>query len=135
MKRWAYTHGLVLLAALLFAGCATEDIRTLQGQGAKRTFRYGFDDVYPAVMRSVERRKLEIVEQDGPSGRVVLRSGTSLTSLGERIAIFVTRTTPRTSTVEVIARPVVSTITFPPDWPALIFGDIEQELTVVRPPR
>lgn len=123
------------LVALLLGGCASEDIRTLQGKGAKRTYRYGFDEVYAAAQRSVARRKLEVVEDSRESGRLIAKSGASLTSLGENIAIFVTRTNPRSTTVEVIAKPAVSSIAFPPDWPALLFGDVEQELTVVRPAR
>ena len=123
------------LMALMLAGCASEDIRTLQGKGAKRTFRYEYEEVYAAAQRAVARRKLEVLEDNREAGRLIVKSGTSLTSLGENIGIFVTRLNPRSTSVEVIAKPLVSTITFPPDWPLLVFGDVEQELTAVRPAR
>jgi hypothetical protein len=32
-----------------------------------------------------------------------------------------------------VSKPVGGVLTFPPDWPALLFGDIDQELTPRRP--
>ena len=48
------------------------------------------------------------------------------------IAVFVTRG-DRSTGVEVVSKPVGGVLTFPPDWPALLFGDIDQELTPRRP--
>ncbi len=124
-------------AALVFgSGCASvESVKEARGQGIKRTFRYPYDPVFQAVLSAAARRRLELVEQDAAAGRVVLSGGASWTSLGERIAVFVTRTGGRSTRVEVVSRPVGGVVTFPPDWPALLFGDIEAELAEARKPR
>ena len=126
-----------MFAALIVgAGCATADsVKDAKGQGVKRTFRQPYDLVYQAAVNAATKRKLEFVEQDRAGGRLVLSNSASWTSLGERIAMFVTRTSDRATVVEVVSRPVGGAITFPPDWPGLLFGDIEQELAEARKPR
>ena len=127
---------LVLCAAIALAGCAApsvESLRQTQGQGVKRTFRQPYDAVYEAVLAAVAKRKFESNEQDRAAGRLVLSSGKTRTSLGERIAVFVTRNNDRSTTVEVVSKAAGAPLTFPPDWAALLFGDIDQELTVRRP--
>ena len=66
------------------------------------------------------------------SGVVLLSNGVSLSSLGERIAVFVVRLSDRTTSVEIVSRPVLATVTFPPDWPSLLFGEIEEALAARR---
>lgn len=120
----------VLLAAVIVgSGCATVDsVKEAKGQGVKRTFRQPYDLVYQAAVNAATRRKLELVEEDRAGGRLVLSHGASWTSLGERIALFVTRAGDRSTVVEVVSRPVGGAITFPPDWPLILFADIESEL-------
>ena len=121
-------------AAIVLAGCASADsVKDAQGQGVKRTFRQPYEAVYQAVLNAAARRKLELLEQDRAAGRLVLSGAASLTSFGERIAVFVMRGNERSTTVEIVSKPVGGVLTFPPDWPALLFGDIEQELTPRRP--
>jgi hypothetical protein len=127
---------LVLCAAIALAGCAApsvESLRQTQGQGVKRTVRQPYDAVYEAVLGAIAKRKLELNEQDRANGRLVLSSDHTRTSFGERIAVFVTRNNDRSTTVEVVSKAAGSPLTFPPDWPALLFGDIDLELTVRRP--
>ena len=125
---------LALAAGLLIVAACTsvETVRQTQGEGVKRTFRHSYAVVYQAALDSATRRKLEVVEQDRGSGRIVLTSGASWTSFGERIAIFVSRTTARLTTVEIVSKPIVPAVTFPRDWPPLLFGDIEQEVALAR---
>jgi len=133
MKRWAV---LLLAAVLAGSGCATvESVKEAKGQGVKRTYRQPYDLVYQAAVNAASKRKLEFVEQDRTAGRLVLSHGASWSSLGERIAVFVTRAGERSTVVEVVSRPVGGTITFPPDWPGLLLGDIEAELAEARKPR
>jgi hypothetical protein len=130
MRKWLC----VLCAAIVIAGCASvETVKDARGQGVKRTFRQPYEAVYEAVLNAAARRKLELIEQDRAAGRVVLSGPASLTSLGERIAVFVTRDNDRSTTVEMVSKPVGGVLTFPPDWPPLLFGDIDQELTPRRP--
>lgn len=123
------------VTAAIVVGCASvETVKDAQGQGVKRAFRQPYEAVYAATLTVAARRKLEIVEQDRATGRLLLSSGASLSSFGERIAVFVSCTRDHVTTVEIVSRPILSA-TFPPDWPALLFGDIEQEVTVLKPLR
>lgn len=128
---WIVASALTALVA-----CASvESVGEGQGQGVKRTFRHPYDAVYQAALASAARRKLEVVEQDQAAGRLVLSAAGGWTSLGERIAVFVTRGGDRSTEVEVVAKPVGGLLTFPPDWPARLFGDIDVELTPRRAPQ
>jgi len=124
---------LVLGAVAVLAACASADsVKQAQGKGVKQTFRHPYDAVYQAALNSAARRKLEVIEQDRAAGRLVLSGKGSWTSFGEYIAVFVTRGGERTD-VEIVSRPVGGPVTFPPEWPSLMLGDIDQELTPRRP--
>ena len=134
MNRRAFLLLAVAAAALVpLAACTTIDnVKDARGKGVKRTYKQPYDEVFAAAMQAAARKKLEIVSSARDSGTILLSSGASLGSLGERIAIFVARLSDRSTSVEVVARPVVATVSFPPDWPNLLFGEIEEELTARR---
>jgi hypothetical protein len=124
--------GLTVLAALQACGTA-EDAKVARGQGVKRTFKQPFDEVYAVALLAAERRQLEIVSATRESGTILLSSRPSLSSLGgERIALFVTRLGERTSTAEIVVRTGVAAVSFPRDWPGLLFGEMEDELAARR---
>jgi hypothetical protein len=104
MMRWLAAA----VAAAVVVGCASVDtVRDAKGQGVKRVFRQPYEVVYAAAVSAAARRKLEIVEQDHAAGRMVLSSGASWSSLGERIAVFVSRTKDRVTSVEIVSKPVL----------------------------
>jgi hypothetical protein len=128
-----------LLRAAALAGCgwlaacaSIDSVSAARGQGVKRTFKQSYDDVYAAALVAAARKKLELVSATHTTGAILLSNGASLGSLGERIAVFVNRLGDSVTSVEVVSRPVVPTLSFPPDWPLLLFGDIEEELTARR---
>lgn len=132
-RRALVMAGLAALTAV--AGCAsTERMNATRGTGVKRTFRQGYETVYDACLKAAAARKLEVIEQDRGSGRILLSSGAGVTGPGERIALFVTANAERSSTVEIASRPVVPGLPSP-DWVSIIFGEIEQALAKSRPPR
>jgi hypothetical protein len=49
-------------------------------------------------------------------------------SWGERIAIFVTKISDNQTQVEIISKPVVAPLNFPPDWVSRLFDAIGTEL-------
>jgi hypothetical protein len=119
------------LAALLAAGCATDSaVKNARGQGLKRTYRQPYDRVYAALLAVIAERKLTIVEQDTAQGLLVLHSPGTVAS--ERIGVFLTANNERSTTVEVVAKAVVSS-TLAPDWAARLHGDLEQALAPRRP--
>jgi hypothetical protein len=115
------------------AACASVDsVKDARGTGVKRTFKQPYDEVYAATLAAAATKKLELVSATHATGAILLSNGASLGSLGERIAVFVSRLGDRITSVEVVSRPVVSTLSFPPDWPVLLFGEIEEELAKRR---
>lgn len=133
MKRRAL-FGLAL--GLLAGGCATADsLREARGQGVKRTFRRPYEPVFEAALAAAKGRGLELIEQDRVGGRLLLSHGVTWGSLGERIAVFVTRLGERATAVEVVSRPITGALALPPDWAVLLLGDIEAELAAARKPR
>lgn len=134
MTRRAFLlHVTALAGCGWLAACASIDsVRDARGKGLKRTFKYPFDEVYDAALAAAARKKLELVGATRATGTILLSNGASLGSLGERIAVFVSRLGDRTTSVEVVSQPVVATLSFPPDWPSLLFGEIEEDLAARR---
>jgi len=123
-------------ALVALVACASaESVKDAQGQGVTRTFRQPYEAVYQAALNAAARRKFEVLEQDAGAGRIILSSVRSSMSFGERIGVFVTRAGDRSTAVEVVSRPVGGLLSFAPDWPALLFGDIDQDLTPRRYPQ
>jgi len=115
--------------SLLAAGCAsTETVKQAQGQGVSRSYPYPYERVFDAVQAAAKAKQLEVVESDKRSGRIVLSHGVTLWSWGERIAVFVKRGTGPDTEVEIVSKPVMSPLNFPPDWPQIIFKQMDLEL-------
>jgi len=122
---------LLLLPVLIFmaSGCAsTETVKEAQGQGLSRAYQATYESVFQATLDAATARKLELVESDRSSGRIVFSHSVSLWSWGERIAVFVRSTGPATTVVEVVSKPVLSPLNFPPDWQHILLDQIEAEL-------
>ena len=121
-----------LVLALLAACASTDTLMAARGKGVKRTFRYGYDDVYAVALEAAGKRKLQIVDVTTSKDTILLANGASWSSLGERVAVFIIQLNDKTTSVEIVSRPLVPTVTFPPDWAGLLFGDIEELLAVRR---
>lgn len=134
MTRRAFLLRVTALAGCgWLAACASIDsVKDARGKGLKRTFKYPYDEVYDAALAAAAGKKLELVGATRTTGTILLSNGASLGSLGERIAVFVSRLGDRTTSVEVVSQPLVSTLSFPPDWPSLLFGEIEEGLAARR---
>jgi hypothetical protein len=115
--------------SLLVAGCAsTETVKQAQGQGVSRSYPYAYDRVFDAVQAAAKAKELEVVDSDKRAGRIVLSHGVTLWSWGERIAVFVKPGTGPGTEVEIVSKPVMSPLNFPPDWPQIIFKQLDVEL-------
>jgi hypothetical protein len=115
--------------SLFAAGCAsTETVKEAQGQGVGRSYPYAYDRVFDAVQSAAKAKELEVVESDRGTGRIVLSHGITMWSWGARVAVFVKAEGGRGTAVEIVARPVMSPLNFPPDWPQILFKQIDAEL-------
>jgi hypothetical protein len=124
----ASTIGIFLLA-LLLGGCAsTETVRDARGQGSVRTYQHAYDPVFNAALAAAKAKELEVVESDRSGGRLMLSHGVTLWSWGERIAIFFKSVSPKATDVEIVSKPVLSPLNFPPDWEKILHDQIDAEL-------
>src|SRR5688572_14084710 len=104
-----------LLAPILYACATVETVQTARGSGVKRTFKQPFDEVYSAALTAAEKRKLQLIKDERSRGTILLSHGASFLSLGEHIALFLSPLGQRSTSVEVVAKPVVSALSVAPD--------------------
>ena len=111
------------------SGCAsTESVKQTQGQGVSRSYPYAYEAVYKATIAAAKTKELEVVEDDKSGGRLILAHGVTLWSWGERIAVFMKRSNPIKTEVEIVSKPVMSPLNFPPDWQNILLDQIDREL-------
>ena len=121
----------VTAAMMLLVGCAsTETVRESKGEGTKKLYSATYEIVYPAVLRAAKSEKLDVVATDKKAGRVDLSHGVTLWSWGERISIFVTKVSAKKTEVEIVSKPVLAPLNFPPDWQNRLIKAIDRELKV-----
>jgi hypothetical protein len=125
MKRSVLTF---ILATLLAACASTDTVKEAQGQGASRSYEHAYESVFNATIAAARAKELEVVESDKNSGRLVFSHGVTLWSWGERIAVFVKPESSRTTQVEIVSRPVLAPLNFPPDWQGILLEQIASEL-------
>ena len=120
---------LVYFLAVVMMGCAsTETVKEAKGQGIKRVYQHPYERVYNATLAAAKAQKLEVIESDKSSGRMVLAHGVTLLSWGERVAVFLQPTTTTATEVEVVSKPILSPLNFPPDWEKILLNQIDVEL-------
>ena len=118
----------ISLLAALSAGCAsTETVKDAKGQGERRVYQYNYERVFDATLAAAKVKDLEVIETDRTSGRIILSHGVTLLSWGERIAIFLSRTDKATE-VEIVSKPVLAPLNFPPDWQKILLDQIDVQL-------
>lgn len=128
MRMMIASAALLALAACGSPEVAMDQAKNARGQGVTREFQGPYDKVYALVLAVASRNKLDLVEQDKATGRILLASPMSAGTFGERIAVFVSRSGPRSTNVEVVAKPVSSRLSQHEEWPKRLFGDIEYGL-------
>lgn len=119
---------LALMSAGLVGCASTETVKQAQGQGVSRTYAARFEAVYTATLDAAKTKKLEVFESDKAAGRLVLTHGITWWSWGERVAVFVKPKGPEATEVEVVSKPVLSPLNFPPDWQKILLDQIDAEL-------
>lgn len=121
----------VIFAVITIAmtGCAsTETVKEAKGEGISRAYPYVYDQVYKATLSAAKTKELEVVEEDKSKGRIVLSHGITLWSWGERIAVFIKPLATGSTEVEIISKPVLAPLNFPPDWQQILLNQIDVEL-------
>ena len=129
----SYPGGAVLLLigmlSLFLGGCAsTETVKDARGQGVTRVYASPYEAVFNATLNAAKQKKLDVVESDKAAGRLVLSHGITWLSWGERIAVFIKATAPNSTEVEIVSKPILSPLNFPPDWQKILLDQIDNDL-------
>lgn len=123
---------LISFLALLMGGCASpqtvKEVKAAQGQGITRVYAAGLQPVHDAVLRAATAKGLEVVEDDTATHRLILSHGVTALSWGEKIAVFLKPLGQDSTQVEIVSKPVMTTLNFPPDWPKILLDQIGVEL-------
>jgi hypothetical protein len=123
---------LILFLGVLLGGCASpktvQEVKAAQGHGVTRVYQAAPVQVHAAVLAAAKAKGLEVVEDDPARGRVILSHGVTALSWGEKIAVFLTPSGANGTQVEVVSKPVMETLNFPPDWPKILLDQIGVEL-------
>lgn len=120
---------LAFFVGTLVIGCAsTETVKEARGQGTSRVYDRPYDAVYDATVVAAKAKELEVVEADKAKGSLVLSHGVTWWSWGERIAVFLKRTGPSATEVEIVSKPVMAPLNFPPEWDKILLQQIGEEL-------
>jgi hypothetical protein len=110
-------------------GCAsTETVKDAKGQGVTRVYSHAYEAVFNSTIAAAREKKLDIVESDKQGGRLILSNGVTWLSWGERIAVFIKAISPNSTQVEIVSKPVLSPLNFPPDWQQILLDQIESGL-------
>lgn len=120
---------MICLLVGVTVGCASiETVKEARGQGVGRAYQAAYEPVYSATLEAAKSKNLEIVESDRITGRLILSHGMTLWSWGERIAVFIKPKDSTSTEVEIVSKPVLSPLNFPPDWQKILLDQIDVEL-------
>ena len=122
----------IALGICLLTACASiETVKEAKGEGSK-VYNYPLNKVHSATLSTARKQELEILEANESEGRVLLSHGVTLLSWGERIAVFLKRVSNGATEVEIVSKPVMAPLNFPPDWVSLLFSGLDEELRPVK---
>lgn len=128
-----YKLTVILLTIVLAVGCAsTETVKQAKGEGDRKAFNYPYESVYDATLTVAGKEKLKVVEEDKAKGEIILTHGVTWGSWGERVAVFLYRISESATEVEIISKPVMAPMNFPPDWVTKLFDGIQNELQTAK---
>ena len=118
----------MLLLALL-AGCAsTDQLRTAQGSGEKRTYGVSYERAWNLIPYAISETGGKVKERNFERGYVFADYGISWTSLGERVALFCQRKGPSEVEIEIVSKGTLSINISGADWTKKIFASLDRQL-------
>jgi hypothetical protein len=118
---------MVYVFAILASGCASNE-QILKDQGVRYVYQYAYEPIFNATLAAAKTQVLNVDDLDKRRGKLVFSHGISFRSLGERITVFFRAVTPQETEVQIVSKPVISSLNFPPDWQQILHEQIAAEL-------
>lgn len=127
----------ILMASVV--GCATpRQVSALQGVGNKQVYAANFDSVWRSVVDAAQSGGLRVVTSDRTTGFIDARRSFRVHTFGENVAIWVTPSTPETTTVEVVSRQAGPPLAWFKNWEkeihSAIAANLSREIPALVPP-
>jgi len=121
---------LTLLALLIgLCGCATSaSVERYKGKGMVQTFDAPYDKVWQELRKSVLSFGLGIDKDDPASGTMVAYRHVKWDTWGERVAIFVRKTSETSTSVEVVSHKVIRASITGEAWENSLFSALRRGL-------
>ena len=117
------------LVIVMLSGCASVDaLRSAQGSGEKRTYGVSYERAWNLIPYAVSDTGGKVKDRNFQSGYVIAEYGISLTSLGERVALFCQRKSANEVEIEVVANQGFSLNLSATNWTAKIFASLDRQL-------
>ena len=119
----------IALAIVMLAGCASVDaLRGAQGSGEKRTYGVSYERAWNLIPYAISETGGKVKDRNFQSGYVIAEYGLSLTSLGDRVALFCQRKGPNEVEIEVVSNKGFSVSLSATNWSAKIFDSLDRQL-------
>jgi len=117
------------LAIVMLTACASVDtLRSAQGSGQKRTYGVSYERAWNLIPYAISDTGGKVKDRNFQSGYVIAEYGISLTSLGERVALFCERKGASEVEIEVVSKQGFSLGLSATDWTAKIFASLDRHL-------
>jgi uncharacterized lipoprotein len=117
------------LTIVMLAGCASvEALRSAQGSGEKRTYGVSYERAWNLIPYAISDTGGKVKDRNFQSGVVIAEYGLSLTSLGERVALFCQRKGANEVEIEVVSKQGFSLGLSSTDYTAKIFTSLDRQL-------
>ena len=117
------------LAIVMLTACASVDtLRSAQGSGQKRTYGVSYERAWNLIPYAISDTGGKVKDRNFHSGYVIAEYGISLTSLGERVALFCERKGANEVEIEVVSKQGFSLGLSATDWSAKIFASLDRQL-------
>jgi hypothetical protein len=119
----------VALALGMLAGCASVDqLRSAQGSGEKRTYGVSYERAWNLIPYAISETGGKVKDRNFQSGYVIAEYGLSLTSLGDRVALFCQRKGANEVEIEVVSNKGFPVSLSATNWSAKIFDSLDRQL-------
>ena len=93
-----------VIAILMLVGCAsTDQLRSAQGRGEKKTYGVSFERAWNLIPYAVSDTGGKVKDRNFQTGYVMAEYGVTWTSLGERVALFCQRKGANEVEIEIVS--------------------------------
>ena len=130
---------LLLVSVLFLSGCGTmavDNAATGKGTGMSRTYSDSYETVWQTIPEAITSLGLHVVSTNRDEGFILAEHSMNfMTSVGERVAVYVDKIDDFHTRVEVVSRRLVATHILAPNWEGPVLNKLGELLLAKTPQR